>query len=53
MSHKTDATLRPFLFAFSHCVPSGRLPQYRKAVLRNDIVLRTERNIGLFAKIIS
>ena len=24
MSHKTDATLRPFLFAFSHCVPSGR-----------------------------
>ena len=21
MSHKTDATLRPFLFAFSHCAP--------------------------------
>lgn len=24
--------------------PSGRLPQHRKAVLRNDIVLRTEGN---------
>ena len=30
--------------------PSGRLPQHRKAVLRNDRVLRTERNKGLFAE---
>ena len=35
MSHKTDATLRPFLFAFSHCVPSGRLPRHYAP--RNDI----------------
>lgn len=31
MSHKTDATLRPFLFAFSHCVPRDPL-----FMLRND-----------------
>ena len=35
MSHKTDATLRPFLFAFLHCVPSGRLPRHYAP--RNDI----------------
>ena len=31
MSHKTDATLRPFLFAFPYCVPRG--PMF---MLRND-----------------
>lgn len=31
MSHKTDATLRPFLFAFPHCVPRDPL-----FMLRND-----------------
>ena len=35
MSHKTDATLRPFLFAFPHCVPSGRFS--RRFAPLNDI----------------
>ena len=37
MSHKTDATLRPFLFAFSHCVPSGRFSRRCNATPQNDI----------------
>ena len=36
MSHKTDATLRPFLFAFPHCIPSGRFS--RRFAPQNDIM---------------
>ena len=52
-------SLRLFLHASTKvsCVgfmiwfPSGGLPQHRKAVLRNDTVLRTEWNKSLFASL--
>ena len=45
MSHKTDATLRPFLFAFPHCVPRGPL-----FMLRNDKIIPQRANGTLRAE---
>lgn len=39
MSHKTDASLRPFLFAFPHCVPRDPL-----FMLRNDKIIPQRAN---------
>lgn len=45
MSHKTDASLRPFLFAFPHCVPRGPL-----FMLRNDKIIPQRANGTLRAE---